>query len=61
MEGSPGSSFILILILVVVNAFFASAEMAIVSLNKTKINILAEEGNKKAKQISRGTYEKAIQ
>ena len=48
MEGSPGSSFILILILVVVNAFFASAEMAIVSLNKTKINILAEEGNKKA-------------
>lgn len=51
MEGSPGSSFILILILVVVNAFFASAEMAIVSLNKTKINILAEEGNKKAKLL----------
>ena len=48
MEGSPGSSLILILILVVINAFFASAEMAIVSLNKTKINILAEEGNKKA-------------
>ncbi|MBD7913742.1 HlyC/CorC family transporter [Clostridium sp. Sa3CUN1] len=51
MEGSPGSSFILILILVLVNAFFASAEMAIVSLNKTKINILAEEGNKKAKLL----------
>mgnify|MGYP003877707629 CR=1 FL=1 len=48
METSPGSSFILIFILVLVNAFFASAEMAIVSLNKTKINILAEEGNKKA-------------
>ena len=48
MEGSPGSSFILIFILVLVNAFFSSAEMAIVSLNKTKINILAEEGNKKA-------------
>ncbi|MFU7517782.1 CNNM domain-containing protein, partial [Clostridium sp. HCS.1] len=51
MEGRPGSSFILILILVVVNAFFASAEMAIVSLNKTKINILAEEGKKKAKLL----------
>ncbi|MBE6054466.1 MAG: HlyC/CorC family transporter, partial [Clostridium sartagoforme] len=51
MEGSPGSSFILILILIVINAFFASAEMAIVSLNKTKINILAEEGNKKAKLL----------
>lgn len=48
MEGSPESSFILIFILILVNAFFASAEMAIVSLNKTKINILAEEGNKKA-------------
>lgn len=48
MEGSPGSSLILILILVVINAFFASAEMAIVSLNKTKISILADEGNKKA-------------
>lgn len=51
MEGSPGSSFILILILIVINAFFASAEMAIVSLNKTKINMLAEEGNKKAKLL----------
>ncbi|MDV4150970.1 hemolysin family protein [Clostridium sp. AL.422] len=51
MEGSPGSSFILILILVVINAYFASAEMAIVSLNKTKINILAEDGNKKAKLL----------
>jgi len=45
---SPGSSFILIFILIGINAFFASAEMAIVSLNKTKINILAEEGDKKA-------------
>ena len=51
MEGSPGSSFILILFLIVINAFFASAEMAIVSLNKTKINMLAEEGNKKAKLL----------
>lgn len=39
---------ILIIILVIVNAFFAAAEMAIVSINKNKINILSEEGNKKA-------------
>ena len=51
MEGSPGSSIVLILILIVVNAFFASAEMAIVSINKTKVNILAEEGDKKAKLL----------
>ena len=51
MEDSSGSSIILILILVMVNAFFASAEMAIVSMNKTKLNLLAEEGNKKAQLL----------
>ncbi|MCB2293541.1 hemolysin family protein [Clostridium algoriphilum] len=39
---------ILIVILTLINAFFASAEMAIVSLNKNKIKTLAESGNKKA-------------
>ena len=42
------SQIILIVILTLVNAFFASAEMAIVSLNKNKIKLLAEEGNQKA-------------
>lgn len=42
---------ILIVILTLINAFFASAEMAIVSLNKNKIRRLAEEGNKKAKLL----------
>ncbi|KZL92370.1 hemolysin family protein [Clostridium magnum] len=45
------SQIILIAILTAFNAFFASAEMAIVSLNKNKIKILAEEGNKKAKLL----------
>ncbi|NRY63157.1 hemolysin family protein [Clostridium beijerinckii] len=43
------SQLILIVILTLVNAFFASAEMAIVSLNKNKLKFLEEEGNKKAK------------
>ena len=51
MDDSSGSSIILILILVIVNAFFASAEMAIVSINKTKLNLLAEDNNKKAKLL----------
>ncbi|WP_252226160.1 hemolysin family protein [Clostridium sp. ZBS2] len=42
------SQIILIVILTLVNAFFASAEMAIVSLNKNKIKLLAEDGDKKA-------------
>lgn len=51
MDSSPSGNFILIFILVMINAFFASAEMAIVSINKTKITLLAEDGNKKAKLL----------
>lgn len=43
--------FILIGILTLINAFFASAEMAIVSLDKNKIKIMAEKNNKKAQLI----------
>jgi len=45
------SQLILIAVLTLVNAFFASAEMAIVSLNKNKLKFLEEEGNKKAKLL----------
>lgn len=38
-------------LLILINAFFASAEMAIVSVNKNKIKILAQEGNRKAKLL----------
>lgn len=40
---------ILMVILTLINAFFASAEMAVVSANKNKIKRLANEGNKKSK------------
>ena len=39
---------VIIIILTGINAFFSSAEMAIVSLNKNKLKILIEDGNKKA-------------
>lgn len=42
---------LLILILTLINAFFSAAEMAIVSLNKNRINHLSEEGNEKAQLI----------
>ena len=42
---------ILLVILTLINAFFASAEMAVVSANKNKIKRLANEGNKKAKAV----------
>ena len=47
-NGNIMAQLILIVVLTLINAFFASAEMAIVSLNKNKIRQLAEEGNRKA-------------
>ena len=41
----------LLFVLILVNAFFAMSEIAMISLNDTKIEKLAEEGDKKAKQI----------
>ena len=42
---------VLIVILIFVNAFFAASEMAFVSLNDTKLNRMAKNGNKKAEKI----------
>ena len=52
METITGGSLLLqftvIVALTGINAFFSSAEMAIVSINKNKLKILVEEGNRKA-------------
>lgn len=51
MDGAGGSiilQFLLIAFLTWVNAFFASAEMAMVSANRNRIQSLVDEGNKKA-------------
>lgn len=52
MDPEPGSSlllqFALIIVLTLINAFFASAEMAIVAMNKNRIKLLADEGDKRA-------------
>ena len=56
MDSGPGSLIIellLIFILIFVNAFFSASEMAIVSINKNKINLLASEGNQKALLINK--------
>ncbi|HBJ77891.1 MAG: hemolysin family protein [Fusobacterium varium] len=53
MDELPGatniiSQLLFLLILTIANAFFAGAEMATVSVNKNKIKIFAEDGNKNA-------------
>lgn len=42
---------LLLALLIFVNAFFAMSEIAIISLNDTKIERMAEEGHKKAKLV----------
>lgn len=58
MDTDPQTANILfqitiLLILTLINAFFAGSEMAVVSVNKGKIHRLAESGNKNAALIER--------
>ena len=43
----------ILIVLIFVNAFFAAAEIAFISLNDAKIEKMAKEGNKKAKSIEK--------
>ena len=52
MDADPAQSSItlqllLIVILTLINAYFAASEMAIVSVNKNRIHRKVEEGNRK--------------
>ena len=44
---------IILIVLIFVNAFFAAAEIAFISLNDAKIEKMSKEGNKKAKSIEK--------
>ena len=46
---------VLLFALILVNAFFAMSEIAIISLNDNKIEHLAEEGHRKARQVMKLT------
>ncbi len=48
-----GSQLLLIVFLILINAFFAMTEMAMVSANKVRINMLAEKGDKKALKLQK--------
>ena len=56
LDSDPGAAAIaaqilLLIALTMMNAFFAGAEMAVVSVNKNRIRMLADNGNKKAALI----------
>lgn len=47
------SQIIVLVILILLNAFFAATEIAFISLNDVKIELKAKEGDKKAKKIEK--------
>ena len=58
MESDPGAAqiaaqILLLIALTIMNAFFSGAEMAVVSVNKNRIRMLADSGNKKAALIQK--------
>lgn len=54
MDPDPGSiilRLVLLFVLILVNAFFAMSEIAIISLNEAKLKANAENGDKRAKKL----------
>ncbi len=49
--GDVALKILLLLVLILVNAYFAMAEIAVISLNDAKMEKMAEEGNKKARLV----------
>ena len=47
------SQILFLVILILLNAYFAATEIAFISLNDAKIEKMSKEGNKKAKQITK--------
>ena len=47
------SQIVILMVLILLNAYFAATEIAFISLNDAKIAKMEKEGNKKAKQVAK--------
>ncbi|MDN6196449.1 MAG: hemolysin family protein [Atopostipes suicloacalis] len=52
-----GISVILLVLLILLNGFFAGSEIALISVNERKLELLAEEGDRKAKLVLKLKYQ----
>ncbi len=59
MDTNLGMLLLLQLVLIFLNAVFACAEIAVLSVNETKLEKMVDEGNKKAKRLWKLTREPA--
>ncbi|PWJ47525.1 HlyC/CorC family transporter [Faecalicatena contorta] len=51
MDSSDAMHFVILIVLLILSAFFSSAETALTAVNKTRMRSLADDGNKKAKIV----------
>ena len=51
MDSSDATRLIILFILLLLSAFFSSAETALTTVNKIRMRTLAEEGNKRARTV----------
>ncbi len=59
MDSTIGFLLLIQVVLIALNAIFASAEIAVLSINETKLERMAEQGDKRAKRLFRLTQEPA--
>ena len=55
MDSSDVTQLIILFILLLLSAFFSSAETALTTVNKIRIRTLAEDGNRRAETVLRVT------
>lgn len=51
MDSSDAIQFVILIVLLVLSAFFSSAETALTTVNKIRMRSMAEDGNKRAKTV----------
>ena len=51
MSADPLLSILILIVLTAINAFFAAAEIAVISLSETKLKKQAEEGDRKSAKL----------
>lgn len=52
MDPSVAIQFIVLIVLLLLSAFFSSAETSLVTVNQIRMRSLADEGNKKSSESS---------
>ena len=60
MDPSVAIQFIVLIVLLLLSAFFSSAETSLVTVNQIRMRSLADEGNKKAARVLKITSNSSI-